>query len=163
MTCALRRTTTVYATCADEGHCMSLKVPTVLFCFFMWVWSTVIYSLWNVHIALCHRIPNGLCIFHSWLQTHKVTIISHSNNVWHGLVDFFWPTFTPVVCPAYNLPTRSSWIIEEKHLLAMHWECKRVGVFLAIHSVEVCHSEAIAISLYVWVLRITARSNPIAH
>ena len=34
MTCVLGGTTTVYATCADEGHCMFLEVPTFLLCLF---------------------------------------------------------------------------------------------------------------------------------
>ena len=78
-----------------------------------------LYSLWNVHIALCRRSPDGLCIFHPCLQTHKVTIISHSNNVWHGLVDFVWPTFTPDVCPAYNLSSNPVFLD--------HWRGTLVG------------------------------------
>ena len=60
MTCVLRGTTTIYSTCADEGHCMFLEVPTFLLCFFLRVWPTVIYTLWNVHIALCRRFTASI-------------------------------------------------------------------------------------------------------
>lgn len=112
----------------------------------MQVWTTILRSLWNAHRAARRGFPHGLYILHPWLQTLKLTIISHFNNGRHGLVEFQLIASAPDVCPTYNLPPRPCRIAGEKYLLTMHRERKRVGVHLAIHAVEVRNSEAIVIS-----------------
>jgi hypothetical protein len=87
------------------------------------VWNAILRSLWNAHIAARRGFPHGLYILHPWLQTLKLTIISHFNNGRHGLVEFQSPAFAPDVCPAYNLPARPCRIVGEKYLLTIEGLC----------------------------------------